>query len=289
MTRRDELLRPSHRLMRRALRPKAEACLGERRVPCRLQHLHRRLLDEAVEHRRDAERTCAARRLRYLHTPYRLRLVAAFKQLSPDRRPVLFQVGSQLADGHAIRTRRPLVALDLLQRLPQIVTLDNSSHRRPTSRRAFEAGFRRTGFGLLGGGVAGFTRFPGSQVQHDLILLPHRRSEIAALLASSTVQAFDRLLRLLCPLLTSPPRSRALRPAQSGLPDAPEISRGKIDRLRRTPAGFTTPVLDGRGLRDHLLARPAGWASLSGSCPSGRGFAPRFLQTPSRDDALALR
>ena len=54
----------------------------------------------------------------------------------------------------------------------------------------------------------------------------------------------------------SPP-SRALRPAQSGLPDAPEISRGKIDRLPRTPAGFTTPVLDGCGLRDHLLARPA--------------------------------
>ena len=25
------------------------------------------------------------------------------------------------------------------------------------------------------------------------------------------------------------------------------------------------------------------------SCPSGRGFAPRFLQTPPRDDALALR
>jgi hypothetical protein len=44
-------------------------------------------------------------------------------------------------------------------------------HRRPTSRRAFEEGFRRTDFGLLGGGVAGFTRFPGAQVQHDLILL----------------------------------------------------------------------------------------------------------------------
>src|SRR5512144_1438807 len=44
-----------------------------------------------------------------------------------------------------------------------------------------------------------------------------------------------------------------------------------------------------RGLRDHFLARPAGSASLSGSCPSSRGFAPRFLQTPSRDDALAFR
>src|SRR5215471_6752395 len=61
--------------------------------------------------------------------------------------------------------------------------------------------------------------------------------------------------RTLCPLLTSPSRSQALRPAQSGCPDTPEISRGKIDRLPRTPAGFTTPILDGRGLRDHTLAR----------------------------------
>jgi hypothetical protein len=35
------------------------------------------------------------------------------------------------------------------------------------------------------------------------------------------------------------------------------ISRGKTDRLRRTPAGFTTPALDGCGLRDHCaLVRP---------------------------------
>lgn len=64
--------------------------------------------------------------------------------------------------------------------------------------------------------------------------------------------------RLLCPLLTSAPRSRASRPAQSGIPDATQISRGKTDHLRRTPAGFTTPALDDRGLRDSVLARPAG-------------------------------
>ena len=189
---------------------------------------------------------------------HRLRLKVALKQLNPDRGPVLLQVGSEFADGHAIDARRPLVALDLLQRSPQIVTLDNSFHRRPASRQAFEAGFRRIGFGLLGCGAWGFTPCSGAQVQHHLIVLPIHPREIAALLASSTVQAFGGLLRLLCPLLTSPPRSRALRPAQSGCPDTAETSRGKIDRLPRTPAGFTTPVLDGCGLRDHLLARPAG-------------------------------
>jgi len=87
---------------------------------------------------------------------------------------VLLQVGRELGDGHAIDARRPLVALDLLQRLQQIATLDNSFHRRPRGRRAFEAGFRRADFGLLGGGAAGFTRSTGSQVQLHLILLPHR-------------------------------------------------------------------------------------------------------------------
>ena len=53
---RDVRLRPFHRLMRRAPRPEAEAHLGERRFPFRLQHLHDRLLDEAIEHSRDAER-----------------------------------------------------------------------------------------------------------------------------------------------------------------------------------------------------------------------------------------
>ena len=37
-----------------------------------------------------------------------------------------------------------------------------------------------------------------------------------------------------------------------------QISRGKIDRLHRAPAEFTTPVVDDCGLRDHLLARPVG-------------------------------
>src|SRR5205807_8203822 len=94
--------------------------------------------------------------------------------------------------------------------------------------------------------------------------------------------------RLLCPRLTSTPRSDRL--ATTSVPrDTAQTSRGKTDRLRRTPAGSTTPTLDGRGLRAHRLARPAGYASLSVSCPSRRNFAPRFLQTSSRDDALALR
>jgi hypothetical protein len=46
--------------------------------------------------------------------------------------------------------------------------------------------------------------------------------------------------RTLCPLLTSALRSGRLRRPQSRCQDTAQTSRGKIDRLRRTPAGFTT-------------------------------------------------
>ena len=187
---RNVRLRPLHRLMRRAPRPKAEARLGERPVPVGLQHLHHRLLDEAVEHRRNPERSFAARCLRYLHPPHRLRLIAAVQQLSPDRGPVLLQIGRQVLEGHPVDARGTLVGLHSCQCLPQIVTLDDRFHGRPNRRPAFDIGSRRAGFGLFGGGASGFTRCPGAQVQLDLILLPHGPHEIAALLASSTVQAF---------------------------------------------------------------------------------------------------
>jgi len=40
-----------------------------------------------------------------------------------------------------------------------------------------------------------------------------------------------------------------------------QISRDKTDRLQRATAEFTTSALDGYGLRDHLPARPAPYAS----------------------------
>src|SRR5262245_38349510 len=45
-------------------------------------------------------------------------------------------------------------------------------------------------------------------------------------------------------------------------PDTRQTSRGKIDRLRRTPVGSTTRALDGYGLCDQLPARPTGVASI---------------------------
>jgi hypothetical protein len=158
MTGRDQFLRPSHRLMRRALRPEAKAVLGERRVPFCLQYLQNCLLDEAVEHRRNAERTCAARCLWYLHTPHWLRLVGTSKQLGPDRGPVLSQVRGQGIETHTIDTGSPLVTLHMRQRASQIVPLDNHFHQRPIDRLAFDLGVRRPGFGPFHTGASSFTR-----------------------------------------------------------------------------------------------------------------------------------
>jgi hypothetical protein len=93
--------------------------------------------------------------------------------------------------------------------------------------------------------------------------------------------------RLLCRLLTSPSRSRSLRPAQSGLPDTPEISRGKFDRLPCTPAGLPPqPLMTvdfaiigslvrlGRPLYPVLVHRAAGLLHAS--------FRPHLAMTPLR-------
>ena len=66
----------------------------------------------------------------------------------------------------------------------------------------------------------------------------------------------------------------------TGLPD-------KNTGCPRTPARFTAPPLDGL---DFVVTGPLVRAHglVSGSCPSGRGFASGFLRTPPHDDALAL-
>src|SRR4051794_21655889 len=66
-----------------------------------------------------------------------------------------------------------------------------------------------------------------------------------------------------------------------------EISRGKFDRLPRTPAGFTAPVFDDPGLRSFRPARPAGTASYpvlvhQAAALLHASFRPRLAATPLR-------
>ena len=57
------------------------------------------------------------------------------------------------------------------------------------------------------------------------------------------------------------PAQRTSRFPQSPVHDTQQTSRGKSDRLHRTPAKFTAMALDGYGLRDLVLTRPTITAS----------------------------
>ena len=132
-----------------------------------------------------------------------------------------FEMHAQVIDGHAVDPRRALVALYSRQRFLEIVPLDNRFHARSgRGRRAFDCGARRIGFGPSGADASGFTRRVCSESQLELDFRPPDQCESPALFALSTVRAFGRYAGLICPLLTSAPRSRALRRAQSGGPDA---------------------------------------------------------------------
>ena len=86
------LLSLGYRLMRRASGPEPVAVNGKLRVPSALQDLHHRLLNHAVQHRRDAQLAHPAVRLGYLYPLHRLRLVSTCKKLFADGWPVLQQV-----------------------------------------------------------------------------------------------------------------------------------------------------------------------------------------------------
>src|SRR6202007_1571513 len=102
MTRSNVLLRFGYRLMRRAFRPERVTVLGEYWVPSALQNLHHRLLNESVQHRRDAKLSHPAVRLRDFHPSHRLWLVGPTQQLFPYRGPVLLQGARELSDFQAV-------------------------------------------------------------------------------------------------------------------------------------------------------------------------------------------
>jgi hypothetical protein len=130
-------------------------------------------------------------RFRDVDTLDRPRFVGAFKQLGAKRRPVVLQMLRQGLNGHAVDSRRSLVAPDLRQRFPQIVAIDNRFHAQSGhGRRAFGVGARRTGFGPSPRALAGFTRSRRRKGQFELDFRPHGQCENSVLLAPSTVRAF---------------------------------------------------------------------------------------------------
>ena len=101
------------------------------------------------------------------------------------------------------------------------------------------------------------------QGQFQLDILPLGPHENTVLIALSVARAFVGNPTTMpsadfCAAIAS--LTETLSP---GIPDTTQTSRGKTDRLRRTPAESTAPDLDGYGLRGRRHARPAGSASYS--------------------------
>jgi len=216
----DERLRAGDRLMGRTAGAEAEAAVGERAIPARLQDLQDRLLDDAVENRGDAELADAAARLWYLDTANRLRPIGAGEQLALDGRPVCFQVRGEGVGGHAIDAGRALVATNVCERGLNIGRIAHLLHQMIVKRRVFGRVGRRWRFGPFLGERQSFTRLSVREVRDRNGFLPPLH-EIDLLLALSFTpfrvpfgpSSGCRLLvlsGLLRPLLTSAHRSGRL-------------------------------------------------------------------------------
>ena len=162
----DILLRLGYRLMRRAFRPEPVTVFGKCRVPSALQNLHHRLLNQSIQHRRDAKLSHPAVRLRDFYSPYRLWLVGPTQQLFPYRGPVLLQVARELSDFHAVDSRTSFVRLHSLIRLPAVFPLADFFHQLFVTRWTFGFAFRRARFGPFPRSLRSFTPPLLSKGQH---------------------------------------------------------------------------------------------------------------------------
>ena len=146
----------------------------------------------------------------------------------------------------------------------------------------------------------GFTRFDLREGQHELMVLPRDTHETYVLLTTPSVRAF---VSGNVPMTTMPSADfcaaigRTYERLSPDAPDTTQISRGKFDRLRRTPAESTETELDGYGLRGHRPARPPETASYPVLVHRATTVAPftlpPWLRSPFRPRlaavALALR
>ena len=116
---RKVLLRLCHGLMCRSMRSKPIAVMGERRVPPLLQNLPDRLLDEAIQHGRDAKLAHPSSiRFRDFHPLHRFRFVGPIQQLVPKL--VLLEIVAKLIDGHPVDAGATFVAPHLPQCFLQV-------------------------------------------------------------------------------------------------------------------------------------------------------------------------
>ena len=128
----------------RFVRAETRSCVGRSPGRIRLQHLQQRLLDEPVQHGRDAQLALPAARLGNLHPLHRLRLVTSREQLLPKSLPVLPQV-APAAHPPSSRPRRDCLCSSLTRckRSLKVRAAQDPLHQRARSRASGFARRRR--------------------------------------------------------------------------------------------------------------------------------------------------
>jgi len=274
-----------HRLVRRSPGPKAKTGFGKGRVPLRLQHLQYCLLHKPVNDRRYAE----------LSQPLPH---ASGSQPVARAGPVRSGESCSRITGQC-SLRKPTSSSTLIPSTPgplcspgpsarslQVLSLAHLLHEPRLRLRAFCAAHRHDRFGPSPRSARGFTPASSRRGQYLLAFLPLDRHEMHSIL---TLQPFGPSppLAVLCPLLTSAPRSGShdglsRPPATRCRP--PGVSSAAF---RAQPPGLRSAPFGGCGLRGGSPARPSAHAFYPVRVPRlarllHASFRPHLAVTPLR-------
>jgi hypothetical protein len=143
------------------------------------------------------------------HPPHRLRFVGPTQQLFSDRWPVLFQIVGELVNGDPVHSRATFITLHPPQCFLQAFSLTDFLHQSVGSSWAFGSTRRHQRFSLFSCDTSGFTRQRRREVQYHLDILLLVVFETHGLLTAPSRSGLLRC-RILCPMLTSAPRSGRL-------------------------------------------------------------------------------
>src|SRR5208283_3877796 len=262
----------------------AEARRRETRIEQRLEDLQDRLLDQAIDHRRDAQLALAAAGFGDFHPAHRLRLVAPIEQCGEQRILVPGDPGPQVVDGHPVHSWRPPVRLHPLVGLVQIRRAGDPLHQPPRQgsfplpRRLSLLLLARPRPGSAEARTAVAHRCLQGLVKEVQLLadaLPPRRFHRVALVCS-LAQRFSpsRRPREAGPTMASADSSAAIgcrrrHPAPAAR-RADEVSHGNALHFLGSAAG-STRACDGRS-----IGRPRPWPG----CPTALALYPMSVRRP---------
>src|SRR5439155_4529668 len=238
------------------------------------------------QHRWDTKLSHPAVRFGDFYSPHRLWFVGSVQQLFSDLWPMLLQIVGELVNGDPVHSRATFITFDLPQCSLQVLSLTDLLHQSVGSSWAFGSTCRHRRFSLFSCDTSGCTRQRRREVQFHLDVLLLIVFETHGLLTAPSRSGLLRC-RILCPMLTSAPRSGRLTAtsvAEATRNRSPGVSsvtfRAQSPNLRFAP----------RWIMDFAVScPPVRYGRLQfGFFSSTRRLAPCFLRTSPRGDSPCI-